>query len=121
MTPATAADAIKTVAIVGNGRMGTGISQVFASRGKEVRLIGRSRESLAKARDVIEANLAEFVARKLMSDQEAAAALSRVTTSSDYGAAEGADHVVEAVPAVRALQIEVSPPRPNGGWRCRRR
>jgi 3-hydroxyacyl-CoA dehydrogenase len=39
--------AIKIVAIVGNGRMGTGISQVFASRGMDVRLIGRSEESLA--------------------------------------------------------------------------
>lgn len=100
-------DAIKTVAIVGNGRMGTGISQVFASRGKEVRLIGRSAESLARARKVIEANLAEFVSRRILSNAEASAALARVTTTTDYAAAKGADHVVEAVPAERALQIEV--------------
>jgi 3-hydroxybutyryl-CoA dehydrogenase len=99
--------ATKTVAIVGNGRMGTGISQVFASHGMEVRLIGRSEESLARAIGTIESNLAEFVGRQVMSESDAAAALARVTTGTDFGAAEGADHVIEAVPAQRALQIEV--------------
>lgn len=99
--------AVKTVAIVGNGRMGTGISQVFASRGMDVRLIGRSEESLARAMATIEGNLAEFVNRQVMSEADAAAALARVTTHADFGAAEGADHVIEAVPAERALQIDV--------------
>lgn len=98
---------VKTVAIVGNGRMGTGISQVFASHGMEVRLIGRSEESLARARGTIESNLAEFVGRQVMSKSDAASALARVTTGTDFGAAEGADHVIEAVPAERPLQIEI--------------
>ena len=99
--------ATKTVAIVGNGRMGTGISQVFASRGMEVRLIGRSEESLTRAMGTIESNLTEFVGRQVMSEADAAAALARVSTGTDFGAAEGADHVIEAVPAQRPLQIEV--------------
>jgi 3-hydroxybutyryl-CoA dehydrogenase len=99
--------ATKTIAIVGNGRMGTGISQVFASRGMEVRLIGRSEESLTRAMGTIERNLTEFVGRQVMSEADAAAALARVSTGTDFGAAEGADHVIEAVPAQRPLQIEV--------------
>jgi 3-hydroxybutyryl-CoA dehydrogenase len=99
--------AVKTVAIVGNGRMGTGISQVFASRGIDVRLIGRSDESLARARDTIESNLAEFVGRQVINEEDAVAALARVSTSTDFSTAEGADHVIEAVPAERALQIDV--------------
>ena len=99
--------AIKTVAIVGNGRMGTGISQVFASRGMDVRLIGRSEESLARAKDTIESNLAEFVDRQVMTESDAATALARVSTGTDFGAAEDVDHVIEAVPADRALQIDV--------------
>ena len=98
---------VKTIAIVGNGRMGTGISQVFASRGIDVRLIGRSEESLARARGTIENNLAEFVGRQVMSEPDAEAALARVTTGTDFGAAADANHVIEAVPAERALQIEV--------------
>jgi len=97
--------AVKTVTIVGNGWMGTEISQVFASLGKDVRLIGRSGESLARAKDTLETNLAEFVRRQVMSESAAAAALARIHTTTDFAAAEDADTVIKAVPAERALQI----------------
>jgi 3-hydroxybutyryl-CoA dehydrogenase len=102
-----AADAIGTVAIVGNGLMGQGISQVFARAGRDVRLIGRNPNSLAKAMTVIEGNFDAFVTRDLMSREDAARALARITTTTDYDQASTADHVVEAVPAVRELQRDV--------------
>ena len=40
---------VKSVAIVGNGLMGQGIAQVFARVGKDVCLIGRDPDSLARA------------------------------------------------------------------------
>ena len=101
------ADAIKSVAIIGNGLMGQGISQVFARADKAVRLIGRNADSLAKAMTAIEGNFDTFVSRDLMSGEDAANALARIATSTDYNDAAGADHVVEAVPAVRELQREV--------------
>jgi 3-hydroxybutyryl-CoA dehydrogenase len=104
MTPA---DELKSVAIIGNGLMGQGISQVFARAGKSVTLIGRNPDSLARAMGVIEANLQAFADRGLTTGEDAAAALARITASTDYGDAGDADHVIEAVPAERELQREV--------------
>ena len=104
MTPA---HEIKSVAIIGNGLMGQGISQVFARAGKRVTLIGRSPESLARAMDTIRRNFAAFVERGMTSQADAMAAAARITTSIDIADASAADHVIEAVPAVRALQIEI--------------
>jgi 3-hydroxybutyryl-CoA dehydrogenase len=100
-------DEVKTVAIIGNGLMGQGISQVFARAEKQVRLIGRSPESLARAMNVIEGNLRAFVDRGLSTSEDAAAALGRISTSTEYTDARDAHFVIEAVPAVRDLQIEV--------------
>ena len=101
------ADQIETVAIIGNGLMGQGISQVFARAGKHVTLIGRNAASLQKALDTIRGNFGAFVARGLTPADEASAAIARIVTSTDIGDAAGADHVIEAVPAVRETQIEV--------------
>lgn len=98
---------ISTVAVIGNGLMGQGISQVFARAGKSVRLIGRDPKSLDRALEAIGRNFAAFVDRGLTSDAEAAEAVARITTGTDIRDAGGADHVIEAVPAERELQIEV--------------
>jgi 3-hydroxybutyryl-CoA dehydrogenase len=100
-------DKLESVAIIGNGLMGQGISQVFATAGKTVRLIGRNPDSLSKAMTTIAGNINAFVDRGLMSSEEAVSALARITTSTDYNDAASANHVIEAVPAVRELQIEV--------------
>ena len=94
-------------AIVGNGLMGQGIAQVFARSGKPVRLIGRNPDSLSRAMDAIHGNFAAFVDRDHTTQDEADAALARITVTTDYEAAADADFVIEAVPAVRETQIEV--------------
>lgn len=101
------AGTIETVAIIGNGLMGQGISQVFARAGKRVTLIGRNPASLERALGTIRGNFDAFVQRGLTSTDEAASAIARIATSVDIGDAAGADHVIEAVPAVRETQIEV--------------
>jgi 3-hydroxybutyryl-CoA dehydrogenase len=101
------AHAISSVAIIGNGLMGQGISQVFARSGKFVRLIGRTPESLEKALAVIRRNFDAFVERGLTSGEDASAAFARIAVSTRIEDAGGADHVIEAVPAVRETQLEV--------------
>lgn len=101
------ANDIERVAIIGNGLMGQGISQVFARAGKRVTLIGRNAASLQKALAVIGGNFSAFVDRGLTSADEAKAAIARIVTSTDIGDAAGADHVIEAVPAVRETQLAV--------------
>jgi 3-hydroxybutyryl-CoA dehydrogenase len=101
------ANEIKRVAIIGNGLMGQGISQVFARAGKDVTLIGRNEASLQKALGVIRGNFSTFVERGLTGADEAASAVSRITTSTEISDAAGADHAIEAVPAVRETQIDI--------------
>ena len=101
------AASVKSVAVIGNGLMGQGISQVFARAGINVSLIGRNVDSLERAMTAIRGNFEQFVTRDVVGADEAAAAIARITTSIAYEDAGSADHVIEAVPAVRELQIEV--------------
>ncbi len=98
---------VTKVAIIGNGLMGQGIAQVFARAGKEVCLIGRSTESLARATLVIGNNVQAFVERDLMAQADADATLARIRTSTDFNDAGSVEFVMEAVPAERDLQIEI--------------
>ncbi len=98
---------LRSVAVIGNGLMGQGISQVFARAGKSVRLIGRNPDSLARAMAAIKANFDAFVGRGMLSAADAAAGVARITTSTDIKEAASAEHVIEAVPAARELQIEI--------------
>jgi 3-hydroxybutyryl-CoA dehydrogenase len=101
------ANEIISVAVIGNGLMGQGISQVFVRAGKQVRLIGRNSESLNKAMATIRRNIDAFVERGLTSKVDADAAFSRITISKRMEDASGVDHVIEAVPAVRDTQIDI--------------
>ena len=101
------AEEVNQTAIIGNGLMGQGISQVIARSGKSVRLIGRNPDSLSRAMETIRTNFAAFVDRKHTTQEEADAAIARISITTDYDAAAGVDFVIEAVPAVRETQIEV--------------
>ena len=97
------ADRITSAAIIGNGLMGQGISQVFARAGKRVVLIGRSTASLERAMAAIRSNLEAFVTRGLSSRDEADATLNRIAPHSPLarallGAAPG-DEVAWRRPA----------------------
>ncbi len=98
---------VTAVAIIGNGLMGQGIAQVFARARKSVVMIGRNRASLEKAMAAIRRNIDAFVARGLTSQGDADAMLARITPSVQIADAAAADHVIEAVPAMRDLQIEI--------------
>ena len=101
------ADAISSVAIVGNGLMGQGIAQVFARTGKSVRLIGRNTESLDKAMAAIRRNFDAFVERGLTSAADADESFARILVSTRIEDAASADHVIEALPNVLETQLEI--------------
>jgi 3-hydroxybutyryl-CoA dehydrogenase len=87
----------KKLAVVGAGLMGSGIAQVSAQAGYEVILRDVTDEALARGRDAIAASYEKFVAKQKMTADDAAAALARITTTTDLDAAAEADLVVEAV------------------------
>ncbi len=101
------ASEIASVAVIGNGLMGQGISQVFARAGKSVRLIGRNQDSLARAMTAIKMNFEAFITRGLITAGQSAEALARISTSTNLDEAAEADHVIEAVPAIRDLQLDI--------------
>ena len=101
------ADEIQSVAIIGNGLMGQGIAQVFARAGRNVRLIGRNVDSLDKAMATIRRNIDTFVEHELTAKTDADASFARITISTQLEDAGTADHVIEAVPAVRETQLDI--------------
>ncbi|WUD73150.1 3-hydroxyacyl-CoA dehydrogenase family protein [Streptomyces sp. NBC_00510] len=87
----------KKLAVIGAGLMGSGIAQVSAQAGYEVVLRDITDEALARGKGGIEASYEKFVAKGKLTAQDAAAALARITTTTDLDAAADADIVVEAV------------------------
>lgn len=96
---------LRSVAVIGNGIMGHGISQVFASAGKDVVMIGRNQESLRAALGRIRDSLQLFVGHGLLSEPDADAALARISTSTRVADAARAELVVEAVPEDTELKL----------------
>jgi 3-hydroxybutyryl-CoA dehydrogenase len=98
---------LRRVAVIGNGIMGHGISQVFASVGKDVVMIGRNEPSLHEARARIGDSLQLFQRHGLVSQGEAEATLARVSTSTSLQDAASAELVVEAVPEDTELKLAI--------------
>lgn len=94
------------VAVVGNGIMGHGIAEVFATAGHEVVLIGRNPKSLEAALAKVAASVDEFVARGLLPEGSAKDALAHIKPETSLEAAEGAGLVIEALPEDLPLKIE---------------
>lgn len=85
------------VGIVGAGLMGAGIAQVAAHAGYDVVLHDTTSEALTRAVGSITASQARFVAKDLMSADDAAAARARISTTTELADVAGAGLVVEAV------------------------
>src|SRR6185437_9457354 len=98
---------LTTVAVIGNGIIGHGVAQVFATAGKRVHLIGRSADSLARSKTRIGEGLALFAEHRLITKAETKAALARIATSTDLDDARGAELVIEAVPEDMALKLSI--------------
>ena len=89
--------AIERMAVIGGGQMGSGIAQVAAQAGWQVTLRDLDEASTARGLRAIETSYGRFVKKGALSEQDVQAALGRITTTTDLGAAADADVVVEAV------------------------
>ena len=77
--------------------MGSGIAQVFAGAGCDVRLHDTSAAALDRARGTIERSLAKFVEKGALTSTDRDAALARVHATPSIEQLADADFVVEAV------------------------
>jgi len=89
---------IKNICNLGTGTMGFGTALLFAMKGYNVRMFGRSNSSVQRGFASIQAALKTYVENKLVTESEIPAILGRikgVTTLAE--AAEGADFVIESI------------------------
>jgi 3-hydroxybutyryl-CoA dehydrogenase len=97
----------KRIAVLGIGTMGSGIAQVCAQAGFEVVVRDVSDEALARGLAAIEKSLGRLARSGKLSEQERAAALGRIRTTTAIEQAADADYVIEAVPEILALKLEI--------------
>jgi len=98
---------LRTLAVIGNGIIGHGIAEVFASAGVETILIGRSEKSLADAVQRIRTSRTEFARQGLFPEAKIAEAIARIRTSTRLDDAAEAELVIEAVPEDMELKLSI--------------
>ncbi len=87
---------IQKIMVVGAGQMGSGIAQVCAQAGFDVKLNDMKQDFFERGLGVITKNLSRDVAKGRKTEDEKAAVLSRITMSLDLKDAYDADLVIEA-------------------------
>jgi len=88
---------IRTVAVLGGGLMGSGIAQVVAQAGFSTTIREVSDALAQRARARVERALTRAVEKGKLDAPQRDAALGRLTVTSDLGALDAADVVIEAV------------------------
>ena len=96
---------IERIAVLGAGQMGNGIAQVAACAGYEVVMIDIKQDYLDKGLAAIENSLSRVVKKERMTQQDAHAAISQISTSTEKTSAADADLVVEAIPEIPELKF----------------
>jgi 3-hydroxybutyryl-CoA dehydrogenase len=87
---------MERIGIIGAGQMGTGIAQVCAVAGYDVRMIDVKDEVIAASLKTIEDNISRQVARGRLSVEAAEIAQQRIVTGKDYALFGDCDLVIEA-------------------------
>ena len=98
---------IRSVAIVGAGQMGAGIAQAVATGGYDVLLHDAAPERVPQAQGAIAASLARQVARGLIAQADADAAVARIRPARSLAEAAKADLVIEAAVEDEAVKKSI--------------
>lgn len=97
---------IKKVMVIGAGQMGSGIAQVCAQAGFEVKLNDIKQEFFERGMGVITKNLSRDVEKGRKTEEEKQAILDRIEMSVDLKDAKDVDIIIEA--AVENMEIKQS-------------
>ncbi|WP_203332146.1 3-hydroxybutyryl-CoA dehydrogenase [Planococcus beigongshangi] len=98
--------AIQNMMVIGAGQMGSGIAQVCAQAGFNVKLNDMKQEAYDRGIEGITKNLSRNVEKERMTEEEKMAVLGRITPSLDLKDAHDVDIVIEA--AVENMEIKHS-------------
>lgn len=97
---------IQKVMVIGAGQMGSGIAQVCAQAGFEVKLNDREDQFYERGIHTITKNLSRYVEKGRMTEEEKQAVLNNITKSLSIEDAKDVDIVIEA--AVENMEIKQS-------------
>ncbi|MFE6166520.1 3-hydroxybutyryl-CoA dehydrogenase [Viridibacillus arvi] len=97
---------IQKIMVIGAGQMGSGIAQVCAQAGFDVKLNDMKEEYFARGLGTITKNLSRNVDKGRMTESEKEAILGRLTKSLDINDANDVDLVIEA--AVENMEVKQS-------------
>lgn len=98
----------KTISVIGTGVMGRGISYVAAVSGFEVRLYDEKREAMEKALAMIRQDLEAGIKIGKVTPENAEQAFKRIKLCDSLTKAAGnSDFVIEAVPEIIELKLEI--------------
>jgi 3-hydroxybutyryl-CoA dehydrogenase len=97
----------EVIAVIGAGQMGNGIAHVCAQSGIAATMIDVSPDALAKGRATIEKNLDRQIKKGTLDAATRDAALARLTTSTDIGAAASATVIIEAATENADLKFRI--------------
>ncbi|MDH6696929.1 3-hydroxyacyl-CoA dehydrogenase family protein [Streptomyces sp. DSM 41014] len=103
----TSHSALRTVAVVGLGTMGTGIVEVLARAGRTVVGIDISEAAAVRAVAAVEAATSRAVARDRLTGPERTDLLARISTSTELRAAADADLVIEVAPESYEIKQQI--------------
>ena len=98
---------IQTVGIIGAGTMGNGIAQACATSGIRVVMVDVAQAAVDKGLATVAASLDRLIKKEKISEGDKAAALGRITTSTDYAALAGAQLVIEAATENEGLKVKI--------------
>lgn len=98
---------ISKIGVVGAGLMGNGIAHVAVLAGYDVVLVDAFEPALGKAMAAMTKNMERQVTKGAITEEQKTAALARLTTTTDWHAAAGADFVIEAVPEKEEIKAEI--------------
>jgi 3-hydroxybutyryl-CoA dehydrogenase len=98
---------IARIGVIGAGQMGSGIAQVCARAGYDVRLADINPEALGRAMETISGSLARQIARGRLDEIGRAETLARIETGGDYAMFHDCDVVIEAATEKEAIKREI--------------
>jgi 3-hydroxybutyryl-CoA dehydrogenase len=98
---------VSTVAVIGFGTMGSGIAQVCAQAGLDVRVVEPSEAVIERDMAAITRQLDRAVDKGRLEQGDRDAALARISPATDVSHAFGAELVIEAIPERLELKQEL--------------
>ena len=98
---------IQTIAVIGAGTMGNGIAQVCATSGYPVVMADIAQAQLDRGLKTINGSLDRMLNKEKISAADKAAALARISATTDMQAIKDCDLVIEAAPENIDLKLKI--------------